>query len=279
MEIGTKALKDLDGTNFNEIKQLKKKVIPLLGVNSKIKIDEKTVAIDPLLLFQRFCVMKKSEEELQDFFKYELAPYPLSLFDDAGMRKSAKSTLYKLFKPTNISLNKETSLYIVDGGMLIYKVKWQTNCKFQAILTNYTVYLKRNFCNNIIVVFDSYNGESTKVVERDRRSQKAFSKGYQFTKEMSLTINQEKFLSNYKNKSRFIEYLIEELKNNSIDCYQELGEADELIVDKAINNTSDLIKVIVAEDIDILIILTTRAKANQEIYFLKLGKENVCNLV
>lgn len=56
--VGIEALKEIDGVSFNEIKQSKKnKVISLLGVNSKVKIGEKSVAIDPLLPFQRICVM------------------------------------------------------------------------------------------------------------------------------------------------------------------------------------------------------------------------------
>lgn len=32
--------------------------------------------------------MKKSDDELETYLKYELAPYPLSVFDDVGLRKS-----------------------------------------------------------------------------------------------------------------------------------------------------------------------------------------------
>lgn len=114
--------------------------------------------------------------------------------------------------------------------MVLYRVKWPTNCNYERIFQEYTYYLKRKFGNNIIVVFDSYDeSASTKIIERNRRSQKVSCKEYQFRKDMILNVPQEKFLSNYKNKSRFIDHLIEELRNNAIQCYQGNGEADELI--------------------------------------------------
>jgi len=38
--------------------------------------------------------MKKSDEEFEEYFEFELAPYPLSLFDEKGMRKSKKSSFH-----------------------------------------------------------------------------------------------------------------------------------------------------------------------------------------
>lgn len=57
--------------------------------------------IDPVLLFQRMSITKTFEDELETFFVYELAPYPLSLFDEVGMRKTMKSALYNCFKLRN----------------------------------------------------------------------------------------------------------------------------------------------------------------------------------
>lgn len=129
LAIGIEAMKSIDGMTFNEIKLSKKdKVIALIGVNSKVKISDKTMPVNPLLLFQRICVMKKSDKELEMYLKYELAPYPLSLFDDIGMRKTTKSTLYSLFETQDILINKEASVYFIDGGMLLYRVKWPANC-------------------------------------------------------------------------------------------------------------------------------------------------------
>lgn len=47
---------------------------------------------------------EKSDEEFESCMKYELAPYPFSLFDDVGMRKSTKSTLYSSFQAPDITV-------------------------------------------------------------------------------------------------------------------------------------------------------------------------------
>lgn len=192
----------MNGLRYNEIKQSEKnKVISLLGINSKVKIGERTITVDPLLLFQRICVMKKSDDELESYLKYKFAPYRLPLFDDIGMRKTVKSNLYSLFQSIDVHFNKESCLYFIDGGMLLFRVKWPTNCTYTIILTEYTRYLKRNFGGNIIVVFDAYNAQTTQIIERNRRSQKIACKEYQFIRDMTLNVTQENFLSNYKNKA------------------------------------------------------------------------------
>lgn len=77
--------------NFEAITFKRKgKVIPLLAVNSSIKVGEETICLYPLMLFQRMCIAKKSKDEIKDYLKYELAPFPLSLFSEAGMRKGTK---------------------------------------------------------------------------------------------------------------------------------------------------------------------------------------------
>lgn len=65
---------------------------------TSIFIRDDIIPIDPLLLFQRIMLKMKSGEELKECFKYELAPMPLSLFDETGqMRKRKKSILYDIF--------------------------------------------------------------------------------------------------------------------------------------------------------------------------------------
>lgn len=63
--------------NFESIKfKSKDKVMPLIAVNSSIKVGEETIAINPLMIFQRMCIAKKSDQELKNFLKFELAPFP-----------------------------------------------------------------------------------------------------------------------------------------------------------------------------------------------------------
>lgn len=55
-----------------------------------LHLNEKTLQIS---------LLKKSDEEFQKYFEFELAPFPLSLFDEAGLRKTRKSAFYDIFSP------------------------------------------------------------------------------------------------------------------------------------------------------------------------------------
>jgi hypothetical protein len=53
----------------------------------------------------------------------ELAPYPMSLFNEQGMRKGTKSTLYSAFTPLSSPKPIDSSTNVVlDGGYLLHKV-------------------------------------------------------------------------------------------------------------------------------------------------------------
>lgn len=88
-EVGIASLSKMMGQTFNNNK-LKRadKLLPLLSMNSTMKIHDEKVPIDPVLLFQRMSITKTFENELEKFFEYELAPYPLSLYDEIRMRKT-----------------------------------------------------------------------------------------------------------------------------------------------------------------------------------------------
>ncbi|KYN29870.1 hypothetical protein ALC57_00151 [Trachymyrmex cornetzi] len=72
-----------------------------------------------MLLFQRICITKQNEEELKEHFKWELSPYPLSLFLDGALRKTVKSSIFDLFTPEEIQLPTENCSFVIDGGMLL----------------------------------------------------------------------------------------------------------------------------------------------------------------
>lgn len=102
-------------------------------MTSSVKVHNTRVVIDPLLLFQRISVTKKFEDQLEQFLQYELAPYPLALFDDVGMRKTTKSTFYDCFNPIVIEPNTTTDIFIIDGGFLLHRVVWNKDATFDNI--------------------------------------------------------------------------------------------------------------------------------------------------
>ncbi|GFS53921.1 uncharacterized protein TNIN_371051 [Trichonephila inaurata madagascariensis] len=60
-EQGLTAMKKTEGQTLLELKSSRKdKINPLLAKNNKIKIREDVITVEPLLLFQRICVLKKT---------------------------------------------------------------------------------------------------------------------------------------------------------------------------------------------------------------------------
>ena len=51
-------------------------------------------------------VTKSFEDEIEKFLEYELTPYPLSLFDALGMRKTPKSAIYECFQSVNAEVDQ-----------------------------------------------------------------------------------------------------------------------------------------------------------------------------
>ncbi|KAF6198043.1 hypothetical protein GE061_007789 [Apolygus lucorum] len=106
-DIGIACMKKVEGQTFDCIKLKRKdKVTTLASTASTAKIGKKKVTIDPLTLFQRVCLAKQSDKDLEDLFTYELSPYPISLFSEEGMRKGKKSALYDAaFTPIEREVN------------------------------------------------------------------------------------------------------------------------------------------------------------------------------
>ena len=62
----------------------------------------------------------KNADELQSAFSFELALFPTSLFDESGMCKGEKSTLYDCFTPCTDIPGGKHECHIIDGGFLLH---------------------------------------------------------------------------------------------------------------------------------------------------------------
>lgn len=269
-EKGLEILKSLHGLPITTSLEKKNKILPLSAVYNKIKINETVVPIDPLLIFQRICFLKYSVEDLIRFFSYELSPFPMSIFDSMWLRKNAKSSLFALFKAVPLEdFDQTDAIFVIDGGMLLHKVLWPHNNTFSSIAAAYVSFIRRNYGDRVFVVFDGYSEISTKSSEQDRRKRKKGSIDYDFTATMVPQISQENFLSSSKNKSLFIDLLIEHFNRHNIKWIQCGGDADLTIVKTAIDQSRHNKVVIVSEDTDVMVLLTALTPNDNEIIFVK----------
>jgi len=275
-EVGIASMNKIIGQTFNDIK-LKRvdKVLPLLTISSTIKVHDDKVPVDPILLFQRMRITKTFGDELEQFFEYELALYPLSLFDAIGMRKTQKLAIYDFFKCVNIDIDHKNTTYIIDGGYLLHRVVWDQEETFDFIFDKYVHYIHKHLGCNVIVVFDGYNDyrKITIAVEQNRQTTKINSScDIIFDRFMTVPTNQQQFLANTHNKSRFISILSEKLTTANIFVKQANNDADVLIIETALEQSNTNKTIVVGEDVDLLIILISRTPIDNMIYFLKPGK-------
>ena len=125
-EVGVKSMANIIDSNFAAVKfQRKKRIKPLGAALSGMKITDVVCTVEPEMLFRRISFTKKSHELFKHNFDYELAPYPVFIFDESGMRKTKKSMMYELFSPLSDTRIDEETLYVIDGGFLLHRVVWQ----------------------------------------------------------------------------------------------------------------------------------------------------------
>ena len=158
--------------------------------------------------------------------------------------------------------------FVLDGGALLHRIPWQRGSTFESILDSFADFVTKNY-GEAVVVFDGYDEFSTKDMTHRRRSKGKKGVGVSFTLDMNLTITKDAFLSNHTNKQHFIQLLGEKLTNQGCKVFHDKGDADLLIVKKAIQSAASMDTVLVGDDTDLLVLLIshTSLDASHDIFF------------
>ena len=104
-------------------------------------------------------------------------------------------------------------------------------------------------------MFDGYYGTSTKDMTHRRRAKGQAGATLAFTEDMKPTIKKEQFLANKTNKQKFINMLGDQLENSKCKVHHASGDADLLIVQKAVESAAMVNTVLVGDDTNLLILL------------------------
>ena len=88
-----------------------------------------------------------------------------------------------------------------------------------------------------------------------------------FTKSMSLAVSKDVFLSNKRNKQKFIHMLGEELCAIGCEVIHEQADADFTIAQKTIQNADTMAAVLVGNDTNLLIYLCIMQVIKTVIFF------------
>ncbi|KYM99414.1 hypothetical protein ALC62_09846 [Cyphomyrmex costatus] len=220
--------------------------------------------------------------------RYELAPFPLSLFTENGLRKNIKSQLYDEFTTISVPTYSNSVVHVVDGGFLLHKVIWQKNDTVEEIINKYLNYVRNNYAVNSYIVFDGYpdlkntattaatSGNSTKKAERIRRKTSEKIPEFNYQDHTRIPFLPQKFLSNERNKDNIIKSLSTKLKAEGYFCKQADEDADAVIINTALDvaECDDKTVIVVGQDIDLLVLLNLLNTNNYDIYFLKPGSGN-----
>lgn len=283
LRIGKEAMNKIVGLPFSSIKLSRKdRALPLSSVSSSIKIHDEKVAVDPTLLFQRMCISKRSDEDLMKFLEFELAPFPLALFNESGMRKTVKSVLYTMFEPTDNAVQLSHMNIVVDGGFLLHRVIWQKDASVATICNGYITYVNHHYPGTRrTVVFDGYSNStnSTKLQEQKRRYRLKRSADINLTWNTSIPMKQEDFLSNPTNKSQLISLLQTKLQEYGIHTLEATDDADVLIIKTAIEQSTYSSVTVVGEDVDLAVLLIASTPPTKDILLLKPGRGKTKTIV
>lgn len=154
-ELGTVGVLRIIGLDYHSVKfKRADRVKPLAVMNTGVRIENEVVPVNPFFVFQRMCIAKKSDEELEQFLSYELAPFPLALFNEGYMRKGVKSSLYTAFQECAINVDFRNRIHIIDGGYLLHRVVWNRGDSFSSICNSYVSFVQLHYGTNANVIFD-----------------------------------------------------------------------------------------------------------------------------
>ena len=234
----------------------KSKIKTLNDLEPAVKVGEKSFHVDPMTLFLRcVSIAQRLDEDVEQYFEYELNLTPPALFDGHFMRHTQKSDLANtLLKDLGGEIGQHVTRTVIDGGWLMNYVRWEKGSTYMTVINQYKSFVMR--FESPIVVFDGYT-KSTKDHEHSRRLMGTKKR----TNRISIKMNapapdQAQFLANVDNKAELIISLERCLNEAGVSTKCCVADADTTIVSSALGYAREGASVrIVANDTDILIVL------------------------
>ena len=176
--VGKDAVTNMEGQAVFSYSHKRTNAVNTLASTRAVTVDKER-GIDPALLFQRFLVVSQSGDLcLEEVMKYELSPYPPSLFEGKNLlQKPDKAPLLHAVRSHVNSSNDailqvipKTGHYVLDGGSLIHRLKWNDGSTYDSIADAYASFTVDVY-GNATVVFDGCDGgPSTKDNAHQRRT-------------------------------------------------------------------------------------------------------------
>lgn len=261
-EIGEQILRSMDNQTVADFCFKKIHTVKNMKEQKHLKVDGEFVRVDPYLLFQRLlCILSNAPQNLPEYFKYELCTFPLALCDTSGfLRSPKKSDLSKRLlqlipsKSNPASAPDSRVSYVIDGGHLLHLMPWPRQGTYTEVMNQYSSYVIKHF-GKATIVFDGYsNVHTTKDLTHVKRSKGRVAPTIDFTHDMPLTLSKNLFLSNEKNKQKFVVALAKHLMQIGCITIHAPDDADLYIVLEALQQAKERPTAIIGKDTDLLAI-------------------------
>ena len=112
-------------------------------------------------------VERKPQAKMENYFYYELTPYPTSLFKDGAMRTPKnKAKLKNYLLEGNITSEGSDCIRGANEGALLLSCNWSKNENFRKILK---IYIYKCLMEKFdVVVFDGYISSAKDVTRKSR---------------------------------------------------------------------------------------------------------------
>ena len=271
--IGESILEKMVGEKVSDFSFKKKDQAVTMGTKNGVKVDGEIVQFEPHILFQKLAVAAERTDKIdpETIFKHELTTIPKALAETPELLHEAqKSTLADAIWSTvnqNEASIPDDIRYVIDGGALLHRIPWSRGSSYESIIETYSKFVTTNY-GKAIVVFDGYEEFTTKDMTHKRRLKGKKGVSISFSLDMSLSVTKEAFLSDPKNKQRFIDFLGTKLTNQGCQVFYDKADADLLIVQKTIESATSMGTVLIGEDTDLLVLLIHHTPSHgKEIFF------------
>lgn len=287
-EKGKKAIKLMIDKRADRIRVTRSHMVKNLeSSNVEMHLSVKNKDIDPTFLFKEISDCLKTDEIKREALKYELSPYPLTLFLKNGfMRQPDDKIFYSAVKRVT-DVTKEffkTLTLIVDGDFLVTNAvsSWPHGKTYGDICELYLEYLRQKYqdqfhAKELYVVFENYNNDICGVKSYDQycNRKKNVSADFHLNLDALVTLSKKEFLSNTCNKLKFV-LLLQTFLKDKVTIILGTDDTDLETVNVALkikNQTRNPVAVI-SNNIDILILLITLTRAEErDMYFCKFISE------
>ena len=155
-----------------------------------------------------------------------------------------------------------TSHRVLDGCWLVHKIVWTARSTYTKVAEHYVDYIKRHFCQAVVVFYSYTDTVLTKNCPQLMRN-KGFSRPTtEFSPNMKIVKSKEELLRSLKNKQRLIDLLTERLANSECKVLHAQDSADVLAVKTEVSCVETLSTTLIGYDTSLLVLLLYYTKLN-----------------